>query len=236
MPFRKGRPRQKGCTVSDTDHCALERPVKAGLKSLPSLRQPQCHHCAPGRAGNELAFSITWLMSSSFLKLHTSETANVIFFFPFLRKQPNPNPIMFAQPKGTSPLARQSRNAQMLCKSKRQPSSALPLTPIQTCLKLKPNLCALLAQAVTGTVLYPAPATPGLQPGLAAHEAQKPLEAPDTQLCQAQTLLQLHEDIYNFTHHPQAQTWPRAHPNEQFGVRAAATSPKGCEWWDGSKG
>lgn len=138
LPYKKVRPRQKGWAVIDINHCDLERPGKAGLKSLPSFMPPQCLHWAPGgipapgRAGNEhpeLAFSITLLMSSSFPKLHALETANVKNggFFPFLRKQPNPSPLMFAQPKSTSPLARQRRNAQMLCRPvKQETGPALP--------------------------------------------------------------------------------------------------------------
>lgn len=57
------------------------------------------------------AFGITLLMVLFSLKLHILETANV--FFPFLRKQPNPSPIMFVQPKDTSPLAGERRNAQI---------------------------------------------------------------------------------------------------------------------------
>lgn len=120
----------------------------------------------PGRAGNEhlkLAFCITLLMSSSFPKLHTLETANVKFFFsPFLRKQPNPNPTMFAQPKGTSPLARQRRNAQMLCRPVKQEAQLCPPSHPNTNsseAQTEP-LRVLLAQAVTVTVLYLTSATP----------------------------------------------------------------------------
>lgn len=107
-------------------------------------------------------------MFSFSLKLHILETANVknVFFFPFLRKQPNPNPIMVAQPEDTSPLAGQRRSAQTCAVQTSEVgdryASALPLArstnTFETQTQPRTNeaqpLGVLLAQLVTVTVLY----------------------------------------------------------------------------------
>lgn len=54
------------------------------------------------------------------------------FLSPFLRKQPRPNPTVFAQPKDTAPLAGQRRNAPTFAVQTSKVgdgrTSALPLT------------------------------------------------------------------------------------------------------------
>lgn len=148
-------------------------------------------------------------------------------FFSFLRKQPTPNP-MFAQPKGTSPLARQRRNAQMLCKSKRQAQLCPP--------------------SHSNTNLSEAPTQPVCAAGPSSHS-----DCAESSICYTHSsgprwLLIRHRNLWKPQTHspnkhrhscsygrtfttplttPSLKTWHRAHPTKQFGVRAAAHITQG---------
>lgn len=84
-----------------------------------------------------------------------------IFFFPILRKQPNPNSKCLLSPKAQ--LLWQDRAEMLKCCARARDSPAVPsLSPQHKPVwSSSPGcVCCWPTQAVTGTVLCPAPATP----------------------------------------------------------------------------